>query len=406
MGRVILLLSITLLPCGCKWLQSIGPAPDVTPVMNAPPPRMRDDNLALNNRDPIGRLQARSQSNEPITKVQLASALRNGNPDSQLVGAQVVATVDGAPILASDILDRYSPKLESVRRKATPSQMRTVRARLIKRDLQTHIERQLLINALKAEFPRKALVKLDEAITAAFDEKIEEMKKQSKSRSKAELQTKLAEHGLSLASQRDKFANQQMAAFYFQSKAKKKTIIGRREMMSYYEQHLDEYAIPARARWQEIQISFRKHGGRDAALKVLEEVHSDLRERRDFGEVAKTYSDGTSAKRGGVWDWTVSGSLTNEKIDNAIFQLPVGQISQVFESENDFRVIKVVQRENARWKPFEKLQDEIREKLKVEARKQAANKLLDDLMAKATIVTMFDDEKDYSPRWRELTAGR
>lgn len=406
MGRVLLLLSISLLPCGCKWLQSIGPAPDVTPVMNAPPPRMRSDNISMTDRGTGARVRTRSQSDEPTPKVRLASALRNGNPDSQLVGAQVIATVDGAPILASDILDRYSYKLESVRRQATPSQMRTVRARLIKRDLQTHVERQLLINALKAEFPRKALVKLDEAIANAFDEKIEEMKKQSKSKSKADLQMKLAEHGLSLASQRDKFANQQMAAFYFQSKAKKKTIIGRREMMGYYEEHLADYKIPARARWQEIQISFGKHGGKNEAMKVLEQVYTDLKEKKEFGEVAKKYSDGTSAKRGGVWDWTVSGSLTNEKIETALFQLPVGQISQVFVGENDFRIIKVVQREPARWKPFEKLQDEIREKLKNEARKKAANKLLDDLMAKATIATMFDDEKDYSPRWRELAAAR
>lgn len=405
MSRFLLLIPICLLPAGCAWLQSIGPSPDVTPVMKEPPPRM---NVAKGAQRPaVGSVDVRGADGGPKkpedSQVVQASHLKDVDPDKQLTGAQIVATVNGSPILASDVLAPYRSKLEEVRWKATPAQLRTVRERVIRQDLETHVERQLLINALKAEFPKKALEKLDEAITKAFDQEIEDMKKRAKVATKSELQVMLGEHGQTLANLRDRFANTQMAVFYFQSKAKKKkTILGRRDLLDYYESHLADYAIPARARWQEIQISFDKHGGREGARKALFQAVAELKGGADFATVAKTHSDGLTAKKGGVWDWTVSGSLADEKIDRALFEQPIGQISQPYESETSFRLIKVVEREQGRWKPFEDLQEEIKAALEAEAKKKASKKLLDDLMRRSTIVTIFDEDENFRPRWKRL----
>jgi len=397
---------------GCQWLNSLGPSPKVNPVMGEPPPRL---NVADRDNRPGNENPARNESPDNGTHIgggkrgiSQVSQIRSNDPDEPVhpdddfVGTQIVATVNGTPILASDVLERYKSQFRRVQSQATPAQLRTIRERLIKRDLETHVESTLLAEALKASLPPEALEKLDEAVNKAFEKHIDRMKKEMQVATKADVQARLAEDGTTLATLRDMFANQQLAAQYFQQQAKKEILIGRREILEYYESHLPDYAIPAKVRWQEIQISFDEHGGRDEAFAVLQKAIDELKQGSDFGAVAKKYSDGTTANNGGKWDWTISGSLTDECLDTALFELPVGPISQVMEDESSFRLIKVLDRTSARWKPFEKVQDDIKTELETQARKKAAREVLDKLMSEASITTIFDNDPDFQPRWKQL----
>jgi len=309
--------------------------------------------------------------------------------------------VDGTPILASEILDRYAGQFKQVEGQASAEELRGIREHLIKRDLKLHVERRLLVNAMKRSLPKDAVGKLDEIIDKAFAGEIERLKQELKVETKYDLEQKLASEGTSLANLKDSFANQQLAGQYFQSKSKPKKIIGRPEMLQYYEEHLADYAIPAKARWQEIQINFVDHGGRDKALELMNRIVADLQRGGDFAALAKEHSDGVTAEKGGVWDWTQSGSLTDERIERALFDLPIGQVSRVFKGERSYRIIRVIDRQPARWKRFADVQAEIKETLEKQLKEQAAKKVIDDLMARAVITTVFDDDPDFRPEWRK-----
>ena len=69
------------------------------------------------------------------------------------------------------------------------------------------------------------------------------------------------------------------------------------------------------------------------------------------------------------------------------------QPSQVFESSDAFKIVKVEQRDEGHYKPFDELQDQIKETLEKDSRKAAALKFIDDMMAKAEITTIFDESK-------------
>jgi peptidyl-prolyl cis-trans isomerase SurA len=394
-GSALLLFGLT----GCQWLSNFSDGKADNPVMDSPPPRISrvgNGNRTETTASPIG-------GNPQDGRIRLVS--RNGqSPDPELnddlAGMKVVARVDNLPILASEILDRYAPRFQQVRDKATPAELRKIRAQLLKRDLKIHVERKLLVNAMRRSLPKEAREKLDKLIGETFDKEVQQMKQEMKVDSKVELEQKLMEQGTSLDNLRDSFANQQMAAFYFQSKVKSKKVIGRRDLLQYYEAHLKNYAIPAKVRWQEIQILFDKHGGKDDSSKLVDRVLAALKNGGDFAALAKQHSDGITAAKGGYWDWTTSNSLADEELDRALFQVPIGK-ALVHQGKTSFHIVRVTDRVKAGWKPFNELQTEIRDAIEKDEKKANARNMLDELMRNAIIWTAFDVDPDFRPAWRK-----
>lgn len=401
MRRNLFIALVCLAFCGCEWLKNLGPSPDVAPVMGDPPPRVNIAGRSTGTNRPDGENRFRGNSGD----IRPVAGETGDDRDAELTGAEIVATVNGTPILAADLLERYRPAFEQAKLEgATAKDLRDIRASIIRRDLPVHVERTLLVNAMKASLPKKNLDKLDEIIDGVFRQEIERLKKEMKVDTKFQVEQKLQEQGTSLANLRDTFANEQMAIQYFQEKAKKKKIlIGRPQLLQYYNQHLADYKVPAKVRWQEIQVSYDKHGGKSDADRVLALAVDDLKKQQDFAAVAKKYSDGLTADKGGEWDWTESGSLADEKIEQALFNAPLGEIN-LFEGEDAKRLIRVTERRAEHFTSFEDVQKDIEKTLKKEHGRTAAKKVIDDLMQYAAITTIFDDDPEFQPRWRKLPA--
>ncbi len=85
--------------------------------------------------------------------------------------------------------------------------------------------------------------------------------------------------------------------------------------------------------------------------------------------------------------------MTDKRVDQALFELPEGVPSQVFESKDSFNIVLVNQREGGTYRPFDEVQDEIKEAIGKEQRKLAAQKFIQEMMAKAEITTIFDEPK-------------
>ena len=108
-----------------------------------------------------------------------------------------------------------------------------------------------------------------------------------------------------------------------------------------------------------------------------------------FSDVAQAKSEGFNAAKGGVYDWTTKGSLKAAVVDDAIFRLPLGQISPILDSGTAFHIVRVLERKAAGCRPFSEVQNEIREKLKDERMAVAQRKYLADLRRDAKIWTVY-----------------
>jgi parvulin-like peptidyl-prolyl isomerase len=377
-----LLLAVVLSGCGLN-------KPKATkPVVGPPPPRVSFTNDSPS--EPVLNANLDERPIQPAGNSYVSTTLQPAGRN-EFSDIEAVAYVNGDPILASEVLEPYAGKLEEVRPQVPPQQFRTLQYQLIERDLQTHIENKLLIQAFRSTLSKEQEDVLENAMSTMFDEQISKLKDQFAVNTDYELELKLQGENSSLAMLERSFANRVMASEYMRSKQGTPPTPARVELLEYYHQIKDkEYAHPARVRWEQIEVSYGENGGKAGALEVLKQAASDLRNGVDFAEVAKKYSNGPGATQGGYWDWMPSGSLANQEIEQALFSMPIGRISDVFVGESSYQIVRVLERELAHHDPFEEVQEALKEKLAEKYTAQATEKVMQELKDKATIATVFD----------------
>ena len=310
----------------------------------------------------------------------------------ELFGATVVATVNSLPIFADDVLQPHSVNLEKAAAQLSPDEMNRLRSKLIQQELPQHIEKALLMSALRNDIEEEQYEQLTTQVDNLFEREVDKLKERYNVETKIELERILEEQGTSLDSLSKAFAARELSMFYIGRKSKDGVRFSRQELMDWYEQNKAQYAIEAAVKWQQIRINMTPDGGREAAFTRMKQAVDALRNGTDFGDVAKQFSDGPKRDSGGAWDWTKKGSLADEKVERALFEIPVGKISQPLETGSAFVLVKVVERRDGGYVPFDEVQDKINNKLQSDARRDSAQNVIKELNNTATIWTIFDSK--------------
>lgn len=393
---------------GCETTPKVD-----NPVLGPPPPRLEsalkqqkleETAVARHTQDRNELIEGDfSESDNPFeTPIVTASTTSEeisvspaGEDVEELRDSTVVAIVNGLPLFVSDILGVYEFQLLQAEQRMEPEDYKKLRQALVKRDLKGHVERLLLLHEMKSTLKKEQLDQLNQHLETAFDDqRVPELQKQMGVNSPQELEEKLNSQGRSLIFEKDLFMKQQAAVQFMAVKAKAKDQFSREEVLARYRSRIKDYEVPAKVQWQRIRITYSKHGGKDKAIAVLDEVIHKLQSGADFGEIAKQYSDGTRSDKNGSWGWTRRGSLAEAEIEEALFSLPVGEVSQVFETESSFQIVKVNGRKEAGHVPFADVQGKLEQSMITESRMKATKDILDKLYAKAIIESKFEIERE------------
>jgi len=101
-------------------------------------------------------------------------------------------------------------------------------------------------------------------------------------------------------------------------------------------------------------------------MGVIQRKMEDYRNRvlkgEEFSELAKRYSEGSTAKEGGNLGTFERGQL-DKQLEPAVFALNRGGISDVIQTKTGFEVLKVVDHYQAGQQPLDKVENEIMNKL-------------------------------------------
>lgn len=377
---LLLLLVPGLTGCGStkKGLASRKPLPEA----NVPPRRAQ----ALS--DPV------DQGGQPRSADASNIALTEFSPDRdqpvEMDGATVVATVNSTPLFAGDVLAPYSRQLEKAAAQLTPEELNRLKTELVQKTLSQHVEKAVLVSALRDGLKKEQIEQLDERIDAMWEQEIQRLMSEFKVETRLELERALEQENATLSELKTSFASREMAMFYLSQKTKRPERLSREELKQWYDTHRSQFETREQVRWQQIRISAKRDGGRAAAADRLRTVVAELKAGGDFTEVAKKYSDGPRAETGGVWDWTTRGALSEEEVERAIFTLEPGRISSPMELNGAFVLVRVIERQAAGLKPFEDVQDEINRKLLTEGREEAIASFIKAETARAQVWTIFD----------------
>jgi len=107
---------------------------------------------------------------------------------------------------------------------------------------------------------------------------------------------------------------------------------------------------------------------RAEARQKIEEILKELKGGKDFAELARKYSEGPEAARGGDSGYVSRGSAAMPAIERAAFALKPGQTSDILETRRGFHIIKVTGRRPEGPVPFDEVKEAIRAKLLAVAR--------------------------------------
>ncbi|HEY2252313.1 MAG TPA: peptidylprolyl isomerase, partial [Planctomycetaceae bacterium] len=335
-----------------------------------------------------------SKTDEALIKE--SSILEFEGAGVKLKNGQVAATVNGQPIFLEDILRQLplgqADWLAQIKLQAPPEQYQQLRRQVIGKQLPQHIERELLLQALKAKLKDDQLKTIQKQIDATFDaDGLPHAMKAAGCESEAEFEEALRQSGSSIDVLREQFRNRELGHQYLGAKVLPKKGFDRPDVLKYYHEHKENYAIRAQAKWEQIRISYAKNGGKEGARKKADKILERLENDEDFAAIARECSDGpTASSRGGLRGWTTRGTLNVKEIEQALYEQPVGEIGPPIETQDSLEIVRVIERIPKAYQPFELVQDDIKTTLKNDLWQKATKALIKDLKEKATIETFID----------------
>lgn len=154
------------------------------------------------------------------------------------------------------------------------------------------------------------------------------------------------------------------------------------EMMEYYTANQSEFETKARVKWQELQVLFSKHLNEQEAWKKMVWMGNEVARGVPFDEMAKVNSEGFTASKGGIWDWTSKGSLSSSDLEKMVFTHSVDQLSPIIKTATGLHIVKVVEREDDKITPFIEAQVKIKEQIRNQRRKKYEQEYFDELQRK------------------------
>ncbi|MFT4174922.1 MAG: SurA N-terminal domain-containing protein [Rhodocyclaceae bacterium] len=141
----------------------------------------------------------------------------------------------------------------------------------------------------------------------------------------------------------------------------------------WYDSHKDKYQVPEERRASHILIKVAAdatQAQKDAAHKKAEDVLAKVKAKpADFAQLAKQYSEDTSAQSGGDLGFMGRGALV-KPFEDAMFALKPHEISDLVVTEYGYHIIRVAEVRGGTVKPFEAAKADII----VEASRDMANR--------------------------------
>jgi peptidyl-prolyl cis-trans isomerase SurA len=162
------------------------------------------------------------------------------------------------------------------------------------------------------------------------------------------------------------------------------------EVKDFYEKHKEQFVKPERVFLSEIFVN--TEGQPEAELPKLEEKARTLRTRvvdggEDFNELAKRFSDGSTADRGGfLGDEGFARDGLAPEISEVVFKMKRGDVTQIIRTKTGFLILKVEQRFEAGQQPLDKVENEIQNRIYMEKMRPAMREYLTRLREESYVL--------------------
>lgn len=322
-----------------------------------------------------------------------AGAVAGGPRELASYAPQVIARIGDEAILDVDIMGPVLQKLsQEYRPGMSDTEVEARKNELAKAALDQIIEQKLVVIEARRSIPAERFQAIEKQLSEQFEKtQLKDLMAKTKARTRAELDEMMRQAGTSIERQKKQNFDRNVVQFWVRQQVNYEPEVTHEDMISYYQQHRAEFTTPGRVRWEELVVRFDQFPTREAAEAAIADMgNAVLTEGRPLAEVAKAKSQGVTASSGGVRDWATRGSLASQVLNDALFVLPVGQMSRILADQRGLMIVRVLERQDDAVKSFHDAQGEIREKIRKQKVEQQIQEYLAKLKQRIPVWTIYD----------------
>jgi parvulin-like peptidyl-prolyl isomerase len=165
-------------------------------------------------------------------------------------------------------------------------------------------------------------------------------------------------------------------------------IISPHKIEVYYKENQDRFKLKDRVHLRMITIPNKAGRDAKATREVADDAHTKLQNGTPFKDVALQASEDSYRAQGGDWDWVERGAL-GENLEQVIFSLKPGQLSDVVQRDDGCYLMFVDQYQPAHVRPLSEVRDEIEETLRRRERGRLREEWVKRLREKSLVQLFF-----------------
>ena len=303
-------------------------------------------------------------------------------PAAAGVADRIVAVVNGEVITLSELHRAFAPYAAHIEANYKGPDKEA----FLKQNQAAFLQRMIDQMLIEQEAKKPGV-----GIAAVKDEEVMGMVKDMLAKNRLTMQDylkKLAEEGKTLESAKQEIRGQMLRMRLLRREVQSRILVKDEEIGEYYDKHREDYEGREAVHIRQIFLPVPEGADSGARDRVRAEANQ-LRERILKGErfevMAARYSRGPAASEGGDIGFVERGVMMPE-VEKAAFSLPVGEVSEVLETEAGFLLLVVVDKKGAGLKPLPVVRDEIKAKIEDEK----VNKKYDEWMAELRKKSFID----------------
>ncbi len=235
------------------------------------------------------------------------------------------------------------------------------------------VRRAVLDNLINEKIAKQQIIRLGIKVTKKDVEEAIEQVKGENNMTQEDLIYSLKLQGITLKEYQERMKRQIERFKLVDYEVKSKIVITEENVREYYQRYAKEYTEADKVRLARVFLKVRNHDDNEEISQVKDlggEILGRLKEGRDFFEMARIYSQGPAAPEGGDLGW-IKLSQVEPELRKRIAKLSPGEHTDLDLAPSGFQIIKLIEEQKGRIKPFEEIRDAIYSKLfkeKVEKR--------------------------------------
>ncbi len=155
-----------------------------------------------------------------------------------------------------------------------------------------------------------------------------------------------------------------------------------RNILDFYNENKQRFISPEQIKVSHIVKHINWQTDENSARNTIQKAQDELKAGKPFEMLVSKYSD--CPDDSGNLGYLTKGQMV-EEFDDVVFNLNVGQVSNIFRTRFGFHIAKLYDRKPQSFLPLEKAQGQILSELKEQTKNKAIEDFIDQLKSKAEI---------------------